>query len=410
MSSILSELVLIGAVSFNAVLAIINGHIVALQRVHVVVAEIAIYAAALSLIIFNADRKMMPWALLTLFIILSGLLLALGNGDFNAKYLRDVLVIPVFVMLGMTYHRATLARPLLILQTIVFLVGILEAVRPDAYAELFRVLQYYVNTRDFSESAFWNADSTLFLSATRPGERFFGFVEIHRLSSIFLEPVSLGNYCVIIAIAAMVFWKELTAWTRAYLILSTLCILVGCDGRLAATSILIIVILAPLFNEIPGRWSVIYLPLVLIASAAYVWAFNQDGTGDTFGGRLASSLLILSQMDLTGLFGLDAMSSGSAADSGIAYFLLTQSVIGVAVIWLCICLVPDGHDYRSRMYIHAVCVFIPLNLMVSYSFFSIKVAALIWFCYGYVYMKSISDMADTGMDGTYQLPAVDMAA
>jgi putative polymerase len=224
-----------------------------------------------------------------------------------------------------------------------------------------------------------------------------------------LEPVSLGNYCVVISIAVIAFWKDLTAFARVYLIISTLCLLVGCDGRLAAASILIIVVLVPLLNQLPGRWSVIYLPLVLIASVGYVWVSNEDVTGDNFGGRLAGSLLLLSEMDLAGLFGLDAASSYVAADSGITYFLLTQSVIGVAVIWTCICLVPSGQDYRSRMYVHAICVFIPLNLMVSYSFFSIKVAALIWFCYGHIVMQSTLEEVGLESGGIYRLPATDVA-
>jgi putative polymerase len=410
MSSVLSEMVLIGAVLFNAILAIVNGHVLTLARTHVVLAELFIYAAALSLIFFNADRRMLPWFLLAWFIILIGLLLALGNGTFNAKYTRDVLVIPVFVMLGMIYDRANLVRPLLILQTIVFLVAVLEAVVPDAYSGLFRILQYYVNTRDFSQNQFWNTESTLFVSATRPGQRFFGFVELHRLSSIFLEPVSLGNYCVMAAVAVIAIWRDLTAWPKIYLVGSTFFLLVGCDGRLAAASILIILILIPIFKQIPSRWSFTYLPLVLMASAGFVWIFHNDATGDTFGGRLAGTMLLLSQMDLAGFLGFDALSSNMAADSGIAYFLLTQSVLGVALIWLCICLVPDGHDYRSRMYVHAIAVFIPLNLMVSYSFFSIKVAALIWFCYGHLYMKGSADEAEADKSATYQLPAVDFAA
>jgi hypothetical protein len=36
-------------------------------------------------------------------------------------------------------------------------------------------------------------------------------------------------------------------------------------------------------------------------------------------------------------------------------------------------------------------IFIPLNLLVSYSFFSIKVAALIWFFYGYRLVKDNAD-------------------
>jgi putative polymerase len=85
--------------------------------------------------------------------------------------------------------------------------------------------------------------------------------------------------------------------------------------------------------------------------------------------------------------GLDALSADGAADSGIAYFILTQSSIGVAVIWLSICFLPSSRAFASRAYVHAIAIFIPLNLMVSYSFFSIKVASLIWFCYGYLYAR-----------------------
>ena len=171
MSSALPGFVLIGAVCFNAILSIINGHFVTLARAHVVLAEVAVYAGALAIILFRADRKMWPWFLLTLFIVLVGLLTSLGSGVLNAKYIRDVLAIPVFIMLGMTYRSKTFLQPFSILHTIVFLVAVLEVVSPDAYGELFRVLNYYVNTRDFTADSFWNTESTLFVSATRPGAR-----------------------------------------------------------------------------------------------------------------------------------------------------------------------------------------------------------------------------------------------
>jgi putative polymerase len=236
MNPAITECVLILAVCFNALLSVVNGHGVTLQRGHVVLAEIAIYAAALTIILFNADRRMFPWFLVTLFIVLNGLLLCLGNGAFNPKYVRDVLVIPTFIMLGMSYKSDSLTRPVIVLQTIVFAVAILEALRPEAYSEIFQILQYYVNTRDFSTTSFWNNDSTLFVSATRPSDRFFGLVDLHRVSSIFLEPVSLGNYCVIIAIFLIAYWHEMGVGVRAYLAGSTLALLIGCDGRLASVS------------------------------------------------------------------------------------------------------------------------------------------------------------------------------
>jgi putative polymerase len=401
MNSAATGTVLISAVCFNALLSIINGHVIALQRAHVIFTEVFVYVAALTILIFNADRKMLSWFLLAVFITLNGLLLSVGNSAFNPKDIRDVLVIPIFVMLGMAHRAKGLMAPIVILQTIVFAVALLEAIRPDVYSEIFQVLNYYVNTRDFSTDAFWNTESNLFLSATRPGERFFGFVDLHRLSSVFLEPVSLGNYCVIISILVMASWRELTYGARWYLIGSTLILLVGCDGRLAALSLLIISVALIFLRNVSSRWSVFYLPLVLFMSAVFVASFDLDPTNDNFSGRLAGSISTLSQIGLRGLAGLDTEASGGAADSGIAYFVLTQSVVGVIVIWLSVCLLPVGRNYATRLYVHGTTIFIPLTLMVSYSFFSIKVASLIWFAYGYFFLRDFESEPSPVVDGPF---------
>jgi putative polymerase len=392
MSSAVTECVLIFAVIFNAILSVVNGHVMALDRGFVVLTEIVVYAATLSIVVMNADRKMLPWFLLAFFIVLNGLLLCLGNGAFNPKYMRDVLAIPTFIMLGMSFSSRSLTRPVVLLQTIVLAVALLEALSPAIYSEIFQVLKYYVNTRDFGTTSFWNSDSTLFVSATRPGDRFFGFVNLHRLSSVFLEPVSLGNYCVIIAIFLIAYWHELSVAMRSYLAGSTLALLIGCDGRLAAISILIIWAVTTCARKISSRWSVLYLPIILLLSSLIVWNLNPDPTADNFAGRVAGSIGTLSQIDFMGLLGFDAQSSGQAADSGIAYFVLTQSFIGVTIIWLSICLLPVGLSYFTRLYVHGIAMFVPLTLMVSYSLFSIKVASLMWFCFGYFFMN------DDGVD------------
>jgi putative polymerase len=400
MNSALPGFVLIAAVCFNAILAIINGHFVTLARAHVIFAEIAVYAGALAMIVSRADRRMWPWFLLTVFIILMGLFVSVGSDELNAKYIRDVLVIPIFIMLGMTYRSNTFVRPFSILHTIILLVAIIEVVSPDTYAEIFRILDYYVNTRDFSENSFWNTESTLFVSATRPGSRFFGFVDWHRVSSIFLEPVSLGNYCVIAAIILVACWHEMSTAMRSYFIGSTFFLLVGCDGRLAAVSIVIVCFALIFVRNVSSRWSVSYLPIILLLSAVSVWALGSSDGSDSFAGRVAGTIDALSRVDVLGLLGLNARAAGSAVDNGIVYFILSQSLIGVTVIWLTVCLCALGRTSQSRIYVHAIAIFIPLNLMVSYSFFSIKVAALIWFFYGYLYMRDL-DAVDPATEAEY---------
>src|SRR5260370_3087605 len=85
MSSALPAFILICAVSFNAILSVINGHVITLARGHVVLAEVAVYAGALAIIVFRADREMLPCLLLILFIVLTGLFSSIRNGEFNPR-------------------------------------------------------------------------------------------------------------------------------------------------------------------------------------------------------------------------------------------------------------------------------------------------------------------------------------
>lgn len=392
-SSDLSAIVLISAVCFNAFLAIANGHGITLSRGSVIVAEMAIYAAAIVIIFMHADRRMMPWFLLTVFIILIGLLIGLESAQFNPKYVRDVLVIPVFIMLGMTYSARRFTTPFLFLHSVVFLVGVIEIASPNAYAEIFKVLQYYVNTRDFSANQFWNTESTLFVSATRPGARFFGFVDWHRASSIFLEPVSLGNYCVVAVILTIACWADLSRSARWYLVASTLFLLVACDGRLAVTSIGIVLLVSLVLRELSSRWSVLFLPIIVLAAVGYVAALGTGEHTDNFVGRVTGTVDALALLDFSDLFGMGAYKAESAADFGVVYFILSQSMIGVVVIWAALFVLPPGRTAVSRAFLHSTAIFVPLNLLVSYSFFSIKVAALLWFFYGYLYMREAVETA-----------------
>ncbi len=313
MSSVLSELVLIAAVCFNAVLSVINGHVVALARAHVILAEIAVYAGALAIIVFKADRKMWPWFLLTLFIILMGLLVSLASGELNAKYIRDVLVIPVFILLGMTYRSDTFIRPFFILHTTIFVVAVLEAISPDSFADLFKVLDYYVNTRDFSANAFWNADSNLFLSATRPGDAIFQLRQLAPVSSIFWSRCRSEIIALLLLYSSWSAGHEMTIAARCYFIGSTLFLLVGSDGRLATTSIIIVLLAVPFLQNISCRWSALYLPIILLLAAVYVWTFYTGEGYDNFSGRVAGTIEALSQIDVVGLLGLSATTAENNA-------------------------------------------------------------------------------------------------
>jgi len=78
--------------------------------------------------------------------------------------------------------------------------------------------------------------------------------------------------------------------------------------------------------------------------------------------RWMPSLVSMSQH----LFGLSARAAESAADNGIVYFILSQSLIGLTLIWFAVCLLaPDRTLPLTRLLCMRLGFFIPLNLLIS---------------------------------------------
>ena len=178
------------------------------------------------------------------------------------------MLIPTFVLLGMTvpFHRVKTGVTIL---HIIVVAGVLfEALFTSAYAGLLDVRQYYIATRAFDQSAFWDTTSDLFLSATRPEARFFNFIDLHRVSSVFFEPVSLGNYVIILTAFLCANFGKFSIWYRAFLLGGIVIALVGCDGRLAAICSTVIVLVTLVAPRLPPKITLLYLPSV--ASLAHL--------------------------------------------------------------------------------------------------------------------------------------------
>lgn len=381
----LSASILIAAVFFNAALAIVNAHVAALSELDVSLTEAAISGLAIAVVTLNFRASMLPWAILLAFTLLLHFILALANEAFNPKFIRDGIDIPIFIALGMVYARGNIVRLFLFIQCVVLLVLLVELLFVNEYSSVFDVLSYYINTRGYTDQAFWNKASDLFVSATRPEERYlFSFLNMHRGSSVFLEPVSLGNYSILASIFTLTFWRDLSLWARSFFITSTLIILIGSDGRLAAITCIMLVLGYFIFPRLPRYSNVLYLPGALMLSAIIVTLFGLQNSGDNLPGRLAGSIDFLANLDMMTLLGAGVNQAPDSADSGISYFLITQSIFGLAAVWLFICLVPRYHDRRSTILVHSICLYFSGNLLVSYSLFSIKTAALMWFLYGYL--------------------------
>ncbi len=370
------------AITFNAALAIVNAQLFPLSPTMVIACEVLIVAAAHVVALTNFQARMTPWYALIGFLAAFALFRSVVLGEPDVKYLRDVLLIPTFIVLGMAFQRDRLPSLITALQLLVLAGLALEAFSLDTYADLFNIKSYYINTRGYTGAEFWNTNSTLFVSAARPDDRFFSFVDLHRLSSILLEPVSLGNYCVIITAYVLASYRNLTTMQRFILIGGTALLIIGCDGRLAAVSCLIIAIASLFAPVLPRRFSAVIPAAVVICALAAVAFLDLRAGEDNFSGRIAHTVSLLRHYGLREYLGLSDFYLSKAVDSGLAYLITTQSLFGTLVIWIWITLFTEERDREEMVFKIAAALYLSLAMLVSFSFLSIKTAAILWFIAG----------------------------
>jgi len=380
--------IMIVTLLFNAVLAVVNAHVTSVTTGEVIAAELTIFFFSTLLLVLTLGPHDRPWLVLMLSFVGLGLIMSLFRDELAAKNIRDVLSIPVFLMLGLRCSRNPVSL-FLKLHIIILIFAVLEVSNPDLFSNIFDVRSYYINSRNYASDDFWNSDSSLFISATRPGERFFSFIDIHRVSSIFLEPVSLGNYVCIIVILLISFWPVISPSMRGWLIGSTVFLLIACDGRFATVTSLLMLAMLPIASKLPSRSAVFYLPGVVILGAIGTHFFHPDPSLDDFGGRVAKTMALARNLNFSDVIGMAEWERISRnLDSGLTYLIVTQTLLGACMVWLFTTLVASdrvldlARQLRIRRATHAVALFIGLNLLVSYSLFSIKSAAFLWFLYG----------------------------
>jgi putative polymerase len=381
--NLLPSILVVWATIFNGVLAIVNAHVTTLSPVSVMGAEGLTVGLAHFWAFKHFREEMKVWYVLLSIMFALFLVRSLLTGVPEIRYVRDVLIVPTFIVLGMTSQRENMTKTVCIIHLIVLVVMFYEAINTDGFARLFEIQDYYIHTRGYQEDNFWNKESELFVNAVRPQDRIFlPFLDLHRLSSIFLEPVSLGNYCVLITAYMCATFPSLSRMERWFLGLGNVSILIGSDGRLAAVSSAVIILASLAAARLPRGSALFYLPgAVLIATLATYFGGFHDGPDD-FAGRTAHTVTLLSQCDMPELIGISERLLGLASDSGVVYMILTQSLIGMSLIWILIVAGAREDRLEQIRYTHAIGIYLSLAMIVSNAVFTIKTAGLLWFVQG----------------------------
>jgi putative polymerase len=378
-----AQAIIVGTLIMNPLLAVVNGHAATLTPGIVAVCQTFLVASAFAcawpILLTRGSR----WTMLMIFMVAMFCLSTIGRGVLIPKYLGDMLLMPAFILLGMMLDRRQMGWLFFCANICVAVVAIYELLMPVSFADLFKVPQYYVATRGFDDNAFW-ADNGLFLSSQRPGEGrlLLPSTGLHRASSLFLEPVALGNWCILATICLFTFWRDWGLLRRALTLVATAIALVACDGRLAMACMAVLLLILPLTPRLPPWISVLTLPLVVLLSVVAMPLGLERSVGDTLSGRWRAGTQSLMDMNWADIIGFGGVT-GFNYDSGISYFILSQSLPVLIVTWLILTLQPV-QDQQGKYMKMGVALFISLCLPISNSLFSIKTGALMWAIYGNV--------------------------
>ena len=315
-------LVLASAV-FNVGLCFINTrHWTMVTNAEIIVTELMIMTVGLVAIRDRLTMAMMQLAALTVALLIG---MKLINPTLNLKILHDLAIMCIFYKLGTTASRQEASRLVWILMAMVLAVGIFELLFTATFGDILDVWSYYVNKGVIGQNTVNYSGTNLYLSGDRGAlnRTFFpGLLGSHRVSSIFLEPDSLGNYAVIMFAWCMSSTTGTRRARRCLLALSVLCFILS-DGRFAAgcCAAMLVIRLTPLIRS---RLVVFLMPLMVMVALTITGSLNElQGILprieiDNLGGRLLFSARLLDYWHLPQWLGL-APSQVYTADTGYAY-------------------------------------------------------------------------------------------
>jgi putative polymerase len=375
-----------GAMSFNFALCFVNTSVGGVGNSAIIGCEVAIISGVLLFTYPALDysRLLVIGGALLYLVGLSAVRVLLGDA-FDVKPVRDFLIPIAFFLLGTRAPDVKAADTIVRVATlIVVAVGLVEYLFPDLFTRFFNIASFYIE-RGSMEATQAQQSSHLFVSGMRPagatgGRNLLPFLGDHRISSIFLEPVSAGNFGIVVFMWALVrsiaerklFWGLFAA---------ALLIVVMADSRFGAYFCVICLLFA-LWPASIRSMTTALLPVLcllgLIVLPGLVPAtYSIDGG---LVGRVIVSGQLLGQFDLLNWLALRAPSF-ITSDSGYAYAIGGVGIVGLAIFWMMFLSV-KSHSRSFDLFRSLVGAYLTFLLCISNSSFTIKTASLLWFLTG----------------------------
>jgi putative polymerase len=376
----------LAAVTFNLALCFIstrgNLHI---SNTEVAGIEIMILAAGLYFCRhLVSGQEMRISGLVVLFLI--GLKFI--NPALDLKILHDLGITYIFYELGMLTSVGQGGRVLWIVMAIVIAVAAFEVLLPIKFGMVFDVWSYYVDKGVITADTINYANTTSFISGARGGQEARSFLPsilgAQRFSSVFLEPVSMGNFSVITFAWCLSTKSGDWRW-RALLVACAGACFVLADSRFAAACWVLMLLfrITPLHRS---RFVIFCLPLLAMLALLVNGSLHEMPgvvpaiVNDDFAGRLLFSGQLLNSWGFTQWLAL-APSAVYTSDTGYAYVInnlgLPLAILLLGGFAFHKPATPEGLAMKAM-----ITIYMATSLCIGANMFTIKTAALCWFLYG----------------------------
>jgi putative polymerase len=383
----------IAAATFNMVLCFLNTqHMLAASESIVIVSEVVIIAlaAAVSYRFFLNTSTLIVLLLFVAYFCATWLI----TGVHTPKTIRNILIPVVFFALGSTSAKPDEAdRLLYFLMILVLIMALWEWLFLDSYTTTFNILSYYVAKRGDVDMMNY-AQSNLFGSAFRYDFEAGNSLQLfgsHRVSSIFLEPVSIGSFATISFI-----WLWIRRKTKVNGLFLAICAFLTLlsDSRFGLFSI-IILMLADFMPILRSRVVIFAMPFVFAAVLAFIaWMLGPRYIGDDLTGRLTMSGLGLLGLEFPEWFGDFGTKEYLEADAGYAHVVYSIGLVGCVALWTLFSASTPRATEAIR-FKTLIATYVCLFLCIGAAALSIKTAALLWFLYGALQSRSSEEKEQT---------------
>ena len=363
------------------VLAFIHARGFAVTAAMVGLAEALVFTMCLAVQL----RRLSPWTLALGLGVISWIVLTwLIRQRPDLKSVRDLLIPILFISLGRYVADTPFAeRCMQRAMLLVLVVAVLEALFTTAYGTLFNTFSFYASLGSIHESDAMLAGQTLTLNGYRPegiGRTLLpALLGAHRTSSLFLEPVSLGNFAVILL--AWNLSRPRSTFDKFMLLqcLASLALIVLSDSRFGM--LMVLLLLAYRWLPMPSfRWVAPVFPFAMFGAIVGV-AWWMPSFSDTLLGRISASGQALLNFNEARLMGLDNRLP-AYGDMGYAYILSRFGVLQAIALLLVLFLLPCQSERAQRFRALIVLYFFSSLAISGTSAFALKTAGLMWFLLG----------------------------